>query len=153
MNKYTGHGEAAVGTDKTILNLFRSAASPVARAGIVQILLGCDATPADQATDFLVGRTTALGTEGSGFSPVNLDPDSGAASESDFGVAHGSEPTYTSNKELLRWALNQRATFQWTALGDGYELILPATQNNGAGLKSSSSTGTPTCQATIMYIE
>lgn len=153
MNKFSGHGEAAVGTNKTILNLFKSPASPTTRAGIVQVLIGSDATPADQATDFSLGRTTAVGTEGSGFTPVNYDPDSGAASECDFGVGHSAEPTYTANKELIRFPLNQRATLQWTAVGDGYELILPATQNNGAGLRSTSSTGTPTTQATILYIE
>lgn len=149
--KYVGHGTAAVGTNKTILNLFNGVATPTGRGRIYDILIGCGATPADQATIFYVGRTTAVGTEGSGFTPNNLDP-SGPAGEYDFGVAHSVEPTYTANKELLRVELNQRATFRWVAAPGG-ELILPATQNAGAGLKSSSGTGTASHGATIYFEE
>lgn len=152
MECFTGHGEAAVGTNKTILNLFASPATPTNRARVYNIIVGCDATPADQATDLQFGRTTAVGTEGSGFTPVNLD-NGGPAGNYDFGVAHSAEPTYTANKELLRFSLNQRATFSWSALAKEYELLLIATQNSGAGLKSTSSTGTPTCQGCIYFCE
>lgn len=151
MEKFFGHGAAAVGTNKTILNLFKTPASPVVRARIYEFGVGCEATPADQATDFKLGRTTAVGTEGSGFTPVNLDP-GGPAGECDFGVAHSAEPTYTSNKELFQFSLNQRATYRWVA-NPGCEILLPATQNNGAGLKSSSATGTATHEAVMFFEE
>jgi hypothetical protein len=149
--RYFGHGEAAVGTNKTGLNLFNTPATPTTRGRIYDLIVGCEATPADQATDFKVGRTTAVGTEGSGFTPVNLDDD-GPASNYDLGVAHSAEPTYTSNKELLQFSLNQRATFRWVAAPGG-ELLLPATQNAGAGLKSSSATGTATHQYAMYFLE
>lgn len=142
----------ASGTDKTIINLFNPAATPTRRAAIYDLLVGSVATPADQAAKFQVGRTTAVGTEGAGFTPVNLDP-GGPAGECDSGVGvFGGEPTYTSNKELLVFSLNQRATFRWVA-NPGSELLLAATQNNGAGLKSKSSTSTQAYEACVLFQE
>ena len=149
--RFSCHGSAAVGTDKTIINLFNPVATPTRRAKIAEILLGSVATPADQATRFYVGRTTAVGTEGSGFTPVNLDP-GGPAGECDAGIAHSAEPTYTASKELLDFSMNQRATFRWVA-NPGFEFLLAATQNNGAGLKSKSGTGTAAHEATILFEE
>jgi len=152
MERYHGHGAAAVGTAKAILNLFRSAASPTSRARIFEFNVGCVATPADLATRFSIIRTTAVGTEDAGFTPVNLDP-GGPASQSDFGVGFtGGEPTKTANSELYTFSLNQRATFRWVAAPD-CELVLPATQNNGAALQSVSSGGTTQHEATILFLE
>lgn len=151
MGKYITHGEAAVGTDKTIINLFNSPATPTSRGRIYDLLVGCGATPADQAGEFVVGRTTAVGTENSGFVPNALDPGD-PTGEYDSGIAHSAEPTYTANKELLLMGLNQRATGRWVA-NPGCELVLPATQNNGAGFKSRSNTGTATHQACIWFEE
>lgn len=150
MSRFFGHGAAAVGSDKTGLNLFNPVATPLTRAMIDEFNIGAEATPADQATDFKIGRTTAVGTEGSGFTPNNLDPN-GPAGEYDLGVAHSVEPTYTSNKELFQVSLNQRATFRWVANPRG-ELWLPATQNNGAGLKASSSTGSYTAEYALYFL-
>lgn len=150
--RYHGVGSAAVGTTKAILNLFRSPATPTSRAKIYDILVGCAATPADLATRFRVGRTTAVGTEGSGFTPVNLDP-GGPVSQSDFGVgAFSVEPTKTANADLLGFSINQRATFRWIAAPGG-ELILPATQNAGACLESVASGGTTAHEACIFFEE
>jgi hypothetical protein len=144
-------GGVAVGTDKTLINLFNPAATPTNRGKIFDIVVGSVATPADQATRFQLARTTAVGTEGSGFVPNNLDP-AGPAGAYDSGIGHSAEPTYTANKELLNFSLNQRATFRYVC-SPGYEFILAATQNNGAGLKSKSSTGTPANEATILFEE
>jgi hypothetical protein len=141
----------ASGTDKTLINLFNPAATPTKRARIYDVLVGSVATPADQAAKFYAGRTTAVGTEGSGFTPNNLDP-AGPAGELDSGVGHSAEPTYTANKQLLVFSLNQRATFRWVA-APGSELVLAATQNNGVGLKSSSSTSTQAYEACILFEE
>ena len=48
---------------------------------------------------------------------------------------HTSEPTYTSNTEVLEIPLNHRATFRWVA-APGSEIITPATDNNGLGFKN-----------------
>lgn len=150
MGKFHGHGEAAVGTNKTGLNLFNPVATPLTRAGIAELIVGSDATPADQASDFSLGRTTAIGTEASGFTPLAIV--AGApAGEYDFGVGHSAEPTYTASAELLRFSLNQRATMRWVASPE-WELILTATQNHGGGIKSTSSTGTPTTQYSMFFM-
>jgi hypothetical protein len=142
----------ASGTDKTLINLFNPAATPTNRGRIYDIMVGSVATPADQAAKFYVGRTTAVGTEGAGFVPNNLDP-AGPAGAYDSGVGvFGAEPTYTANKQLLVFSLNQRATFRWVA-APGSELVMAATQNNGAGIKASSSTSTQAMEACVLFEE
>lgn len=142
----------ASGTDKTLINLFNPAASPTCRARVSFILVGSPAAPADQAATFVFGRTTAVGTEGSGFTPNNLDP-AGPAGQYDSGLGvFGSEPTYTANKALFVFPVNQRATYQWYA-NPGFEFVLPATQNAGAGLKTTGSSSTQAHGATILFEE
>ncbi len=142
----------ASGTDKTLINLFHSAATPTCRGRITEVVVGSVATPADQAADFLLNRTTAVGTEGSGLIPNNLDP-GGPAGEMDSGLGvFSAEPTYTAGKQLLAFQLNQRATFRWVA-NPGFELVMTATQNNGAGLKTVSSSSTQAHGATIFFEE
>jgi hypothetical protein len=142
----------ASGTDKTLINLFHSAATPTNRGRIVEVIVGSVATPADQAADFYLGRTTAVGTEGSGLIPNNLDP-AGPAGDMDSGLGvYSVEPTYTAVKQLLAFQLNQRATFRWIA-APGFELMMTATQNNGAGLKTVTSTSTQAHGATILFEE
>jgi hypothetical protein len=145
-------GGVASGTDKTILTLFDPAATPTRRGRIFDFVVGSDDTPADQACRLLIGRITAVGTEGSGWTPVNIDP-GGPAGEYDAGVGtFGGEPTYTASKNLITFSLNQRATFRWCAVPGG-ELMMAATQNNGAGLKSSASTSTQAYEATVFHEE
>ena len=142
----------ASGTDKTLINLFHAAATPTNRGRIADILVASAATPADQAADFLVNRTTGVGTEGSGLVPNNLDP-GGPAGDIDSGLGvFGAEPTYTAAKQLLAFQLNQRATFRWVA-APGYELMMSATQNNGAGIKTVTSTSTQAHGASIFFEE
>jgi hypothetical protein len=142
----------ASGTNKALINLFNPAATPTSRGAIYDIMVGSVATPADQAAAFAVHRTTAVQTEGSGFTPNNLDP-AGPAGAYDSGIGpYSAEPTETANKQLLRWSLNQRATFRWVA-APGSELVLTATQNNGADLKTVSSTSTQAHEATILFFE
>lgn len=142
----------ASGTNKTLINIFHSAATPTNRGRITDLIVGSAATPADQAADFLLNRSTAVGTEGSGLIPNNLDP-GGPAGDCDSGLGVFSvEPTYTAAKQLLAFQLNQRATFRWVA-APGYELMMTATQNNGAGLQTVSSTSTQAHGACIMFEE
>lgn len=142
----------ASGTNKTLINVFHSAATPTNRGRIFDVLVGSVATPADQAADFLLNRTTAVGTEGSGLVPNNLDPGGPAGDcDSGLGVFTG-EPTYTASKQLLAFQLNQRATFRWVA-APGCELYMSATQNNGAGLKTVTSSSTQAHGCTIYFEE
>lgn len=142
----------ASGTDKTIITLFNAAVAPTSRGRISDLVVGSAATPADQAADFLLNRITAVGTEGSGLVPNNLDP-AGPAGAYDSGLGVFTvEPTYTAAKQLLAFQLNQRATYRWVA-APGYELIMAATQNNGAGLKTVTSTSTQAHGCCLLFEE
>ena len=149
MDNYTGNGEAAVGTDKTVLTLISAA---TVRPHLYEFAISCDATPADYMTNFVIMRFTAVGTEGSGFTPVLLDPSSPAAL-CDCGVGTFSvEPTYTASSVLWNMSLHQRGSFRWMAY-PGKELIAPATASNGLGLKATGSGSTQVHQAVFYWHE
>lgn len=149
-DRYSGiSGSVAVGTNKALLNLISAA---TVRPHLYDLIAGCVATPADAATNFQVVRTTAIGTEGSGFTPTKLDPGS-PASLCDIGQGvFSAEPTKTANSAILSFSMNQRATFRWVAAPGG-ELIAPATAGNGLAVESLSSTVATAHEATIHWNE
>ena len=141
----------ATGSDKTSINLFNPIATPTSRGRIRYLEIGGMGTPGDNAADFLLNRTTAVGTEGSGLVPHNIS--GGPAGDYDSGLGvFGGEPTYTAASQLWGGQLNHRGTLQHWFM-EGCEPILAATQNNGAGLKSVTSGSTQAYGATIEYIE
>ena len=142
----------ATGSAKAIWNLFNPAATPTMRGRIYELNISSVVTPADQAAKFAVNRTTAVGTEGSGFTPNNLDP-AGPAGAYDAGIGTFSvQPTLTANKELLVVSVNQRAVYRWVA-NEGRELVMAATQNNGCALNSVSSTSTQAAESCVFWLE
>lgn len=106
------------------------------RGKVYDLVLGSEASPADNAFLYTVQRCTAAGTS-TAVTPQPLDP-ADAATEFDAGENHTVEPTYTSNAFVLRIALNQRATFRWVAAPGG-ELVYPATASNGFGIQTPTS--------------
>src|SRR3989337_2729161 len=80
------------------------------RPSIYDLICGSDATPADNAAEYVLQRNTAAGTS-TAFTPVALDP-ADPASLAAAGQNHSAEPTYTAAALLLNWAQNQRATFR-----------------------------------------
>jgi hypothetical protein len=147
--RYHGRASAATGTNKSILTLI---SATTIRPMIYDVVIGSVATPADQAARFYLARFTAVGTEGSGFTPVALDPaDPAALADYGCGVFTG-EPTYTANAILLQISLNQRATFRWVAAPGG-ELKAPATASNGIGCYSLSSSSTQAHEVSFHHEE
>ena len=135
---YSAQGFIAVGTNKT-LEVMTTATT--IRPSLFDIVIGCDATPADQATRFVIQRFTAAGTT-TAVTPEPLDPGDPAALAA-AGANASAEPTYTSGKILQTIPLNQRATFRWVAdPTKGYKA--PATASNGLGCQSVAATGTAT---------
>src|SRR6185369_11993734 len=118
----TGVASVASGTDKTLINIFHSLAAPTCRGRISDVVISGNGTPSDHSAAFYLGRTTAVGTEGSGLIPNNLDP-GGPAGDCDSGLgAFSGEPTYTAAKQLLTGInVNHRATFRHVAK-DRYEM-------------------------------
>lgn len=145
--RYSSTGDQAVGTDQSVLGL---TSATTIRPSVYFIVIGSAATPADQASKFLVMRYTAAGTA-TAFTPIAHDPGDPAALAS-AGYNHTVEPTYTASSNLLQVSLNQQNTFKWETLPQ-YGLKAPATAANGIGLKSSSATGTAVHEATFFHAE
>jgi len=134
---------------QTLLNIFSVAG--VSRGRIGNIIISSGATPDDQANNFEVMRTTGVGTEAGGQTPVPLDPDT-KPSAFDAGYGHSVEPTETGGSEMLALSLNQRASISWLA-NPGSELIMPATTNNGISIVRRSGTAAYVLDCTVIFEE
>lgn len=129
--KYSINGAQTVASPTdTVLNLFSDG---TVRPAIYDVIFGSNASPADNALNWLLQRTSAVGTEGAGVTPTALDPGD-PASISDGAQNHTAEPTYTANLILLDISANQRSTQRWVA-SPGGELKIPASANNGLGMQ------------------
>lgn len=92
------------------------------RARLYDLIVGSEATPADNAFLWTIDRgTTGLGTS-TAVVPSPLDP-ADTASITDAGENYTINPTLGVN--LLAVPLNQRATFRWVAF-PGSEFVLAA---------------------------
>lgn len=125
-----GQGIAEATGTPTLIILTGSAAI---RPKIYDMTVGSDATPADNAYEFVLQRTTAAGTS-TAITPQKLDPLTSAAVAT-AGEVHTVEPTYTANEIVLQWAQNQRATYRWVAAPGG-ELIFAAAAAAGIGMQT-----------------
>lgn len=103
------------------------------RPRLYDLIIGSDATPADNCAQYDIQRTTTVGSGGSAGTPVALDPGDPAALGA-FRIADTAEPVYTASTVMLSIAVNQRATFRWVAAPMG-EIVLPAAAN-GVGVRS-----------------
>jgi hypothetical protein len=110
----------------------------VRRAWIYDVMAGADGTPADNSMAFIVDRQTTVGT-GTAVTPRPLDPHDGATTIVGT-VNHTAEPTITADTDLLEIGGNQRAAFRWVC-SPGGELVVPATNLNGIGLRAKSPSG------------
>lgn len=140
-----------VSPGQTILNLFNPVVTPTSRGEIFYFSVGADGTMADQVQRVQVQRTTVVGTEGAGVVPAEFDPD-GPTGEYDAGEDHSAEPTYTSATELWEEPVHIRALAQIQLQPDGH-FKMPATQNNGIGMRSFSSTYGGGAHGTIHFSE
>ncbi len=125
--KYSIDGRDTNTSATTILGLTSAA---TIRPKLYDFTSGSAATPADNAGEYYIQRSTAAGTS-TAVTPQALDTGD-PSSLASAGEAHTVEPTYTANAILLAWTQNQRATFRWVA-SPGGEIVLPATAANGIG--------------------
>lgn len=98
------------------------------RGKLYEMVVGSDASPADNTFQWQVQRCTTAGT-GTGIVPTALDS-ADALALSDVAENHTVQPALTAGAVLLSIPLNQRATFRWVAAPYG-ELVYPATASNG----------------------
>lgn len=121
------------------------------RPGIYDVIIGSDATPADNAFIIKAMRRTAAGTA-TAFTPVALDGGDPKAATATANANATAEPTYTANSELLDIRINQRATFRWVAAPGG-ELYVPATAAAGIGFRVQHASSTATFGVTAHWAE
>ena len=143
---------AAVGSDTNTAGttVWSLTSATTIRPRIYEFLIGSVATPADNAWEFILGRTTAAGTS-TAFTPIALDPADPAALAA-AGFNHTVEPTYTANAQVLRLAGNQRAAVRWVAAPGG-EIVLPATAANGIGCLSNAVGGSAVAMSFTVHWE
>lgn len=149
---------ASVGTQQAMTTTYKTAMSLTAatgattlrRAKIYDISFGADGTPADNYLVYKVDRQSTVGT-GTSATPTPLDAGDAAALITG-NVNSTIEPTVTANTQLLEIPVNQRASYRWVAAPDG-ELIVPATNTTGIGVRGKSAAYTGTINATLAYIE
>lgn len=150
MAKYaeTGQETAVSSSFQTILSLQGGTG---VRPRLYDVVFGAGGTPADNAIQFTLQRSTTAGTAGSSVTPAPLDPADPAA-ECTAGQAYSSEPTYTAATELLDVIINQRSVYRWVAAPGG-ELIIPASANAGIGMQVKHASYTGTAEATFHHAE
>lgn len=123
------------------------------RLKVFDLIIGCAATPADQASSFALRRTAVDGSPLTAFTPTKLDPADGASIASlDLTWTGAAEPTITADSDLLQIPLNQRATVRWVA-APGSELIVPATSEAGLALISTIATSPAIHNYSILWKE
>ena len=147
MPGYSVDGNQNAAAAVTILGHTRGASK---RTFTDYVAIGSAATPADQANNLQLNRTTAAGTS-TAVTPRPFDPAEGAAVAA-AGESHTSEPTKTADLVLLSLSPNSRSLAQWYAKA-GRPIIVPDTANNGLALVFIVATGTQLFEATIHFDE
>jgi hypothetical protein len=150
MARYSASGSQTLTTSATTALGITSNTSTVQRNWIYELTFGNVGTPADQVSIIVVQRSTAPGTA-TGVTPTLMDLADRAA-QAVAGENHTSEPTYTSNTEVLEIPLNHRATFRWVA-APGSEIVCPATSGDGIGVHSLHASATTDWRAVALWIE
>lgn len=137
----------AIPSAKTIIGLTSNAN---VRPKLYEIDFGSPATPADNAADFNVKRSTATGTT-TAFTPTALDPADPASQTAGF-VNASVDPTYTASSQMLCAAWNQRAAYRWLANPDS-EIIAPSTASNGLGVQNQVVNAAFNVTGCILFVE
>lgn len=140
-------------TAKTMTQL-TAATATLRRAFIYEFEVGASGTP--NATDCaIVWDMVAQTTIGTGTSGVVTTLDQAdAATGTVATINHTAEPTTTANSQRWQLAANQRASYRWVVNPGGPgELVIPATNLAGLGIRAKSSTYASTADAAIYFRE
>lgn len=98
------------------------------------------------STNILTATTVAMN---------KLDPADGAA-VTVFANNATTELTYTTagnGLSLKNWGINQRGSYRWRALDDGDNIIVPAVNLTGVGLRTLSSNFTSSAVGNVSIVE
>lgn len=136
---------------KTLVQLTSATgATTLRRAWIYDIMVGTDGTPGDTAVNWIVNRNSSVGTATTHV-PTPLDSADAAALLTGR-VNHTIEGIVTDQTGLVQLGVNQRASYRWVAYPGG-ELIVPATDVNGIGVRAKSASYALTATACINFWE
>ena len=150
MARYSASGSQTLTTSATTALSVTSNTSTVQRNRVYELIYANQGTPADQVSIIVVQRVTAPGSA-TAVTPTLLDLADRAA-QAVAGENHTSEPTYTSNTEVMEVPLNHRATFRWVAPPNG-EIVCPATSGDGIGIHSLHASATTDWRAVAFWEE
>ena len=150
MARYSASGSQTLTTSATTALGVTSNTSTVQRNWVYELTFGNVGTPADQVSIIVVQRVTAPGSA-TAVTPTLMDLADRAA-QAVAGENHTSEPTYTSNTEVMEIPLNHRATFRWVAPPNG-EIVCPATSGDGIGIHSLHASATTDWRAVAFWEE
>jgi hypothetical protein len=125
-------------------------ATTLRRAWIYDLMFGADGTPADNVIVWKADRQTSTGTRTS-VTPPPLDA-ADAAALITCGANTTVEGIVTAATQLIEIAVNQRASYRWVAAPGG-ELVVPAVNVTGIGIRAKSPAYTGTVTATVHFIE
>ena len=150
-NLHAGTQQAISSSYKTLVSLTAATgATTLRKAWVYDIMVGADGTPADNALVYKVDRQTTVGT-GTAATASPLDAGDAAALITET-VNNTVEPTVTSATQMFELAVNQRASYRWVAAPGG-ELVVPATNTTGLGLRAKSAAYTGTTTGTLHFWE
>lgn len=150
-NGNAGTPQALTTTYKTLLDVTAATgATTLRRAWIYDMMFGTDGTPADNVVVWKADRQTSTGTRSAAVPPPLDFAD--AAALITVGVNTTIEGIITAATQLVEIAVNQRASYRWVAAPGG-ELVVPATNVAGIGVRAKSPAYTGTATATAHLVE
>lgn len=150
-NGMGGTAQAITSSYKTIVEV-TAATSGLRRGWLYDVMFGTLGTPADTTYQFDISRATTTGTM-TAVTVFPLDPADGVAST--IGTVNATaEPTYTATPadSVFNLGINQRASYRWVS-APGSEIVWPATNLNGVGLRAQSASGTAVCTGHFLFRE
>jgi hypothetical protein len=120
------------------------------RPGIYEFMFGCSGTPGDTASVYTVHRWSDAGTATAAAS----NPLDSADIATALGLGKENYTVQPSGTEtiLMRFALNQRATFRWVA-APGSEIYMPASANASTLITPTTSGHALAMEGSIFHIE
>ena len=150
-NGNAGTQQALTTTYKTQLDITAATgATTLRRAAIFDMMFGADGTAADNVVVYKADRQTSTGTR-TAVTPPPLDGGDAAALIT-CGANTTIEPIVTAATQLVEIPVNQRASYRWVAAPGG-ELIVPATNVAGIGIRAKSPAYTSTVGTTVHFQE
>lgn len=148
MAKY--QAELNKGTTSTTVGVgsLEAPGSGMRRIKVYDLILGSEATPADNVFLFRAKRSSTAST-GTAVTPSPLDAADAAAVSlpKENLTAEG-----TAGVVLLSCPLNQRATMRWVA-APGSELVIAATANAGIIFETPTAVNTPAATVSVLFDE